>query len=142
MYSKKSETFFPVFNWCLTHEGCPYHLVPTPTKLSHNRGDAATFAVHDEVTKASQLHPGQLFLFKERRIAALGGIRIHDTLQSRRVLYQQSCQGNSAGRGSNHQHSTTQHKANLKPLCYGTEYPTQYCTQGLMRLVRYLTSIV
>ena len=36
--------------------------------------------------------------------ASLGGIRTHDTLQSRRALYQ----GNSAGRGSNLQHNTTQ----------------------------------
>ena len=52
--------------------------------------------------------------------------RTRDTLQSRRALYYQlSYQGNSAGRGSNHQHNTTQgiqHKANLKPLCYGTVY--------------------
>ena len=36
--------------------------------------------------QTSQLHPGQL---KKRR-AALGGIRTHDTLQSRRALYQLS----------------------------------------------------
>ena len=41
--------------------------------------------------QTSQLHPGQLFLFKKRRRAALGGIRTHDT---RRVLNQLSYQGN------------------------------------------------
>ena len=41
---------------------------------------------------------------------ALGGIRTHDTLQSRRALYQLSYQGNSVGRGSNLQHNTTQGK--------------------------------
>ena len=51
----------------------------------------------------------------------VGGIWTHDTLQSRRVLYQLrlyqlSYQGNSAGRGSNLQ----QIKANLKPLCSGS----------------------
>ena len=44
------------------------------------------------------------------RGAALGGIRTHDTLQSRRALYQLSYQGNSAVRGSNVQHNTTQGK--------------------------------
>ena len=37
--------------------------------------------------------------FKETRRAALGVIQTHDTLQSRRELYQLSYQGNSAGRG-------------------------------------------
>ena len=50
------------------------------------------------------------FFSKKRRTAALGGIRTHDTLQSRRALYQLSYQGNSAGRGSNLQNNTTQGK--------------------------------
>ena len=37
--------------------------------------------------QTSQLHPGQLLFSKEERRAALCGIRTHDTLQSRRVLY-------------------------------------------------------
>ena len=40
-------------------------------------------------------------------MAALGGIRTHDTLQSRQALYQLSYQGNSAGRGSNLRHVCT-----------------------------------
>ena len=39
-------------------------------------------------TQTSQLHPGQLFVSKEKWRAALGGIRTHGTLQSRRPLYQ------------------------------------------------------
>ena len=35
--------------------------------------------------QTNQLHPGQLFFSKERR-AALGGIRTHGTLQSRRAI--------------------------------------------------------
>ena len=35
----------------------------------------------------------------------LGGIRTHDTLQSRQVLYQLRYKGNSADRGSNLQHN-------------------------------------
>ena len=46
-------------------------------------------------------------LRKEKR-AALGEIQIHGTLLSRQALYQLSYQGNSAGRGSNLQHSATQ----------------------------------
>ena len=61
-----------------------------------------------QATQTNQLHPGQLFLFKLRRRAALGGIRTHDSLQSRRPLYQQSYLGNSAGRSLNLQHTTTQ----------------------------------
>ena len=48
------------------------------------------------------------FFSKKRRRAGLDGIRTHDTLQSRRALYQLSYQGNSAGRGSNLQHNTRQ----------------------------------
>ena len=63
------------------------------------------------------------FFSKKRRRAALCGIRTHGTLLSRCALYQLSYQGNSAGRGSNLQHNT---KTNLKPLCCGTVYSTQY----------------
>ena len=59
--------------------------------------------------QTNQLHPGQLFLFKETKKSCLGGIRTHDTLQFRRALYQLSHQGNSAGKGSNLQHNTSQH---------------------------------
>ena len=38
------------------------------------------------------------------RIAALGGIPTHDTLQSRRALNQVRYKGNSEGRGLNLQH--------------------------------------
>ena len=61
--------------------------------------------------QANQLHPGQLFVSKEKRRAVLGGILTYDTLQSRRALCQLSYQGNSAGRGSNLQHNTTQGKS-------------------------------
>ena len=40
------------------------------------------------------------FFSKKRRRAALGGIRTHNTLQSRQALYQLSYKRNSAGRGS------------------------------------------
>ena len=65
-------------------------------------------------------------------IVALGGIRTHHTLQSRRLLYQMLYQNYalpnalptelSAGRVSN-----LQHKANLKPLCYATVYSHSVC---------------
>ena len=62
--------------------------------------------------KGKQIHYAQDSSAKIR--AALGqgqgGIRTHDTLQSKRVLYQLSYQGNSAGRGSNLQHNTRQGK--------------------------------
>ena len=61
--------------------------------------------------------------FQKRRRVTLGGIRTHDTLQSRRALYQLSYQGNSAGTGSNL--NTTQY---LKPLCYGTVHSHLVCT--------------
>ena len=48
------------------------------------------------------------------------------TLQSRRALYQLSHQGNSAG--SVRIYNTTQHKANLKPLCYGTVNSHSVCS--------------
>ena len=44
--------------------------------------------VHNKAKQTSQLHLGQLFFSKEKGRAALGGIRTHDTLQSRRVFYQ------------------------------------------------------
>ena len=50
------------------------------------------------------------FFQRKEKIAALGRIRTHNTLLSRRPLYQLSYQGNSAGRGSN----TTQGKCNPK----------------------------
>ena len=56
--------------------------------------------------QTSQLHPGQLFLFKEKRRVALG----FEPTTLRQGLYQLSYQGNSAGRGSNLQHNTTQGK--------------------------------
>ena len=58
--------------------------------------------------QTNQLHQAQLFFFKEKEIAALGGIKTHATLQSRQVLYQLSYQGNSAGRGSNLHHTYAQ----------------------------------
>ena len=70
--------------------------------------------------QTSQLHPGQL------RRAALGGIRTHDTLQSRRALYQLSYQGNSAGRGSNLQHNTTQGKSQTTVLWLSKLSPSMY----------------
>ena len=51
----------------------------------------------NEVTRqTTQLHPGQLLFSEKGKRAALGGIRTHDTLLSRQVLYQLSYQGNSA----------------------------------------------
>ena len=54
--------------------------------------------------KANQLHPGHSF----QKRAALGGIRTHDTLQSRRAFYHLSYQGNSAGRVSHWNPSLTE----------------------------------
>ena len=60
----------------------------------------------------STVHPGKLFLFKEKVRAALGGIQTHDTVQSRRALYiptELHVPGQlTAGRDSNLQHNTTQ----------------------------------
>ena len=72
--------------------------------------------------QTSHLHPGQLFFPRD----APGWIRTHDTLLSRRALYQLSYQGNSAGRGSNLQHNTTHLKH-----CATAQYTlTQYTQRG------------
>ena len=49
--------------------------------------------IHDKPAKAKDIHPGQLSLFSKK----ISGIRTHDTLRSRRALYQLSYQGSSAG---------------------------------------------
>ena len=61
--------------------------------LSNKHGVYSQLCVNND-----KLHRGQLNC----------GIPTHDTLQSRWVLYQLSYQGNSAGRGSNLQHNSTQ----------------------------------
>ena len=63
------------------------------------------------------LHPGELFLLKEKRTAALDGIQTHVTL----LLGKCSTTELQAGRGSNLQ------QANLKPLCYGAVYSHSLC---------------
>ena len=60
--------------------------------------------------KGKQIHYAQDSSAKIRAALGQGGIGTHDTLQSKRVLYQLSYQGNSAGRGSNLQHNTRQGK--------------------------------
>ena len=68
--------------------------------------------------QTGKLHLRQLFFSKERR-AALDGIRTHDSLKSRRALYQLSYQGNSAGRGSNLQQNTiTRQTSNYCAMVY------------------------
>ena len=67
------------------------------------------------------------FQRKEEELPRVG-FGTHNTLQSRRALYQLSHQGNSAGRGFESR-DTTQHKANLKPLYYGTVNSHSVCRQ-------------
>ena len=64
---------------------------------------------HSKQDKLYMYAKASSFSFSNEKVrTALVGIRTHDTLQSRRALYQLSYQSNSAGRGSNLQHYTTQ----------------------------------
>ena len=64
--------------------------------------------------QTNQLHRGPLF--SQGKKMSCPRWDSNDTVGSRRALYQQSYQGNSAGRGSNLQHNTQRQQ------CYGTVY--------------------
>ena len=72
---------------------------------------------HSKQVKLYMYAKASSFSFSNEKVrTALVGIRTHDTLQSRRALYQLSYQSNSAGRGSNLQHYTTQMLKKNEPL--------------------------
>ena len=88
--------------------GYSLHGKPATKEALLDRGERVSAIACEDYEVERQRHNKQINYTQDR--AALGGIRTHDTLQSRLALYQLSYQGNSAGRGSNLQHNTTQCK--------------------------------
>ena len=64
--------------------------IPVSPPMTHLHFICIILHCHDKEGKAKiYIHPGQLSLFS----TALGGIRTHNVLRSRQVLYQLSYQG-------------------------------------------------